>query len=181
MDRTESAEARQKARENEATVRALLETAAQAIPAINQQGRIVLANAASEGMFSYSRDELIGQAIENLIPERFRQRHEMHRTKWFSRPTNRQMGVRLELAGLRKGGTEFPVDVSLSHIQSGDGVPGVGFVSDISERKKNEQALLDYQTRLQKLTANLMSIQEAGNEELAREHERASPARQWQI
>jgi PAS domain S-box-containing protein len=169
VDRTEGAEARQRAQESEATVRALLETAAQAILAIDQQGRIVLANAASERMFGYRRNELIGQTIESLIPERFRERHATYRTKWFSQPANRQMGVGLELAGLRKDGTEFPVEVSLSYIQGGDGVLGVGFVSDISERKKNEQALLDYQTRLQRLTANLITVQEAGNEELARE------------
>jgi PAS domain S-box-containing protein len=168
-DHTERAEARQRVQESEATVRALLETAAQAILAIDGQGRIVLANAAGEKMFGYNRDELMGQAIEKLIPERLRDRHTMHRGSWFLGPSNRQMGAGLELAGLRKDGTEFPVDVSVSYIQSGDGILGVAFVSDVSDRKKNEQALLKYQEQLQRLTASLMSVQEEGNEELARE------------
>ena len=76
IDRTERTEARQRAQQGDSTIRALLETAAQAILAVDQQGRVVLANAASEKMFGYRRDELIGQSIEMLVPERLRARHE---------------------------------------------------------------------------------------------------------
>jgi signal transduction histidine kinase len=79
------------------------------------------------------------------------------------------LGVTLDLAGLRKDGTELPVEVSLSYRETVRGIAGVAFISDISEKKKNEQALLDYQSQLQKLTANLMSLQEAGSKQLARE------------
>ena len=168
IDHTESSETRRRAVESEATVRALLEMA-QPIIAVNQQGKILLVNAATEKMFGYIHDEMIGQDIGVLLPERFRQRHTAHLAKWFSQPIPRQMGVGLDLAGLRKDGTELPVEISLSYQGTADGIIGVAFVSDITERKKNEQALLDYQRQLQKLTANLMSVQEAGSKELARE------------
>jgi PAS domain S-box-containing protein len=169
IDRTEHAQARQRIEESEATVRALLETAAQAIVAIDLQGRIVLTNATTEKMFGYERGELIGQPVEVLIPTRVRQQHVGHRTEWFSHPRNRQMGPSLELAGMRKGGAEFPIDVGLSYLARGGRILGVAFVSDCTDRKKNEEALLDYQKRLQRLTANLLTIQENENRELARE------------
>jgi two-component system CheB/CheR fusion protein len=169
IDHTESSETRRRAVESEATVLTLLETAAQSILTVNQQGKILLVNAATDKMFGYSRDEIIGQDIGVLLPERFRQRHNEHVTKWFLQPIPRQMGAGLDLAGLRKDGTEFPVDVSLSSIQTADGIIGVAFVSDITERRKNEKVLLDYQKQLQSLSGNLMSVQETGNEELARE------------
>lgn len=168
-DRTERAQARQKAEANESTIRALLETAAQAILAVNQRGRIVLANGTTDRIFGYGHEELIGQPVAKLIPERYRERHARQMAKWFLQPRNRQMGAQLELAGLRKDGAEFPVDIGLSYIQTADEVLGVSFVSDITERKRNEEALLDYQKRLQMLTANLMSVQEAENKALARE------------
>ncbi len=169
IDHTERAEARQRILEGEATIRALLETAAQAIISINKQGQIVLANATTEKLFGYRRDELIGQPIEQLIPERFREKHFAGIAKWFSRPRNRQLDAGLELTGSRKDGTEFPVDISLSYIMTRGEVVAVGFVSDITDRKKNEQALLEYQEQLRRLTGSLINIQETENRELARE------------
>jgi two-component system, chemotaxis family, CheB/CheR fusion protein len=168
-DRTEGTKTRQRAIESEATVRALLETAAQAIIAVNPEGKILLLNAATEKMFGYSHDEIIGQEVGVLLPERFRQRHTEHVAKWFSQPIPRRMGAGLDLAGLREDGTEFPVEISLSYIGTAQGIVGVAFVSDITERKKNEEALLDYQKQLQNLTGNLLSVQESGNRALARE------------
>lgn len=169
IDHTQRAEAQQRVQESEATVRALLETAAQAILAIDQQGRIVLANATTESMFGYGRKVLIGQPMDKLMPQRFRQQHAGHMAKWFLRPSIRQMGIGLELAGLRKDGTEFPIDVSLSYTRAGDRILGVAFVSDVTERKRNEAALLDYQKQLQRLTGYLLRVQETANRELARE------------
>lgn len=169
IDHTERAEARLRMQQSEATVRALLETAAQAIVAIDRRGRIVLANATAEKMFGYSRAELLGTSLEILLPERMREVHRTHRLQWYFEPRNRRMGTGLALMGLRKDASEFPIDVSLSHIGSGEEVLGVAFISDATERKKNEEALLDHQERLRRLTANLLTIQENENRELARE------------
>jgi two-component system CheB/CheR fusion protein len=169
IDHTERADALLRFQESEATVRALLETAAQAIVAVDKQGRIVLANATTERMFGYAREELIGQPLEVLIPERFRKSHLYHRNGWFSDPRNRRMGAGLEIVGLCKNGAEFPVEIGLSYISSGDRILGVAFIGDISERKQSEEALLDYQKRLQRLAGSLLTIQESGNRDLARE------------
>ena len=119
---------------------ALLEAATQTIVVVDQNGRIVLANAATEKMFGYSRQELVGQPIEKLVPNGLRERHIAHRANWFSQPRNRSMGAGLELAGLRKDGSEFPIEVGLSYLYGRDGTLGVTFIADITERRKNEQA-----------------------------------------
>jgi PAS domain S-box-containing protein len=169
IDLTQRQEARQQAREPEAIVRALLESAAQAILAINREGKIVLANAAAEGMFGYSREELMVLTVEDLIPERLRDQHGRHRVNWFSQPENRRMGVGRDLVARCKNGTEFPVEISLSHIQTKNGMLGVSFVSDITERKKAESALLNYQNQVQSLAARLLSVQENESKIIARE------------
>jgi PAS domain S-box-containing protein len=169
LDRTERAEDRRRARASESTIRALLETAAQAILAVNQKGQIVFVNGITEHLFGYGHEELIGQTIEKLIPRRFREQHATHRVKWFAQPHNRQLGAQMEIFGLRKDGTEFPADVGLSYIDSADDLMGVAFVADGTERKRNEKALLDYQARLQNLTAKVMNVQEADNKALASE------------
>jgi two-component system CheB/CheR fusion protein len=169
IDVSERYDARQKAQQSEATVRALLETAAQAILACDKDGRVVVANASAEKIFGYDRDELIGRSIEALLPERLRAQHKVHRSNWFLEPRNRPMGVGLNLAGLRKDGSEFPVEVSLSYIGTNDGMLGVAFVSDITERKRSETTLRQYREDLQKLTGALLAAQESGNRELARE------------
>ncbi|HLI63366.1 MAG TPA: chemotaxis protein CheB [Terriglobales bacterium] len=169
IDQTERAEAQQRAQESEATLHALMETAAQAIVAANREGRITLANVTTEKMFGYERRELLGQPIEILIPQRLRERHVAHRARWFAEPRNRPMGVGLELMAVRRDGSEFPVEISLSYLHDRDGLLGVAFISDITERRKNQQTLLDYQKQLQRLTANLISTQETENRDLARE------------
>jgi len=169
IDQTEREDAAQRAEESYITIRALLETAAQAILAVDQQGYIVLANAATEKIFGYSRGELIGQPVEMLIPEHPRARHVEHRADWFSQPRNRSMGDGMELCARRKDGTEFSVEIGLSYIDSTSERRAVAFVSDVTERKANEATLLGYQKDLQRLTASLLNAQEAGNRELSRE------------
>lgn len=166
-DVTAREEARQRAQESEATVRALLESAAQAILACDKNGRIVLANSAAEKMYGYGRHELIGRRLESLLPERLREAHVLRRAAWFAEPRTTRVG--LELAGLRKDGSEFPIEVGLSSADSREGSLGVAFVSDITTRKKTEQTLNEYKEQLQKLTGALISAQEAGNREVARE------------
>ncbi|GEM_PF-1855653 len=169
-DQTMRAQAQATAQESAQTIHALLETAAQAIVAVTEQGRIVLANAATEKMFGYNRQELIGQSIEELIPKRLRQAHAVHRARWFLHPASRPMGSGLQLMGLRRDGTDFPIEVSLSYLHSSrHGALGVAFISDITERKKNEEIVLNYHKQLQRLAASLISDQENENRDLARE------------
>jgi two-component system CheB/CheR fusion protein len=169
IDVTEREAARQQAQESEATVRAMMESAAQAILAVNQGGRIVMANPAAERMYGYGAQELMGLALENLMPERYRERHAAHLKEWFAQPRGRPMSTGVELSCLRNDGTEFAAEASLSFITSTGAILGVAFVSDITERKKTERTLADYQQQLQKLTAGLISAQESGNRAIARE------------
>ncbi|MGH7413996.1 MAG: PAS domain S-box protein [Candidatus Rokuibacteriota bacterium] len=127
-------------RRSEATSRALLESASESIVATDAAGRIVLVNAKTEAMFGHARAELIGQPVELLIPTRVREAHGRHRAGYMAAPRVRSMGRGLDLAGLKKDGTEFPVEVSLSYVQSEEGLLVIAFVIDISERLAFQRA-----------------------------------------
>ncbi|MGH9856281.1 MAG: PAS domain-containing sensor histidine kinase, partial [Acidobacteriota bacterium] len=117
----------------------LLESVPDAIVLVNHTGRIVLANSNSEKLFGYTQQQLIGQLIEVLMPARFRQGHVAHRIRFTGEPKTRAMGAALELFGIRKDGTEFPVEVSLSPLQTEHGMMVISAIRDISERKQQEE------------------------------------------
>lgn len=121
--------------------RGLLESAPEAMVIVNQAGRMVLVNAQTEKLFGYSREELLGQPVEMLLPARLRGKHEEDRIRYATAARARPMGRGLELCGLRKDGVEIPVEISLSPMRSEEGVLISSAIRDITDRKRMEQEL----------------------------------------
>jgi PAS domain S-box-containing protein len=123
--------------------RSLLESAPDGIVIVQSNGCIALVNRQTEQLFGYTRDELVAMPIEMLIPEGLRGRHATYRASFFAQPTARPMGANLNLFGLRKDGSEFPVEVSLSPLATAEGILVTAAIRDITERKRLEQEVLD--------------------------------------
>ncbi|MFZ0730949.1 MAG: PAS domain S-box protein [Candidatus Sulfotelmatobacter sp.] len=119
----------------------ILEAIPDAVAAVNQQGVIIQVNSQAEALFGYTRDELIGQKIEMLVPERQRPQHDQHRERFHQYPKLRRMGSGLDLYGRRRDGTEVPVEISLSPLSSDGGFVVLSVIRDITDRKRIEDEL----------------------------------------
>jgi two-component system cell cycle sensor histidine kinase/response regulator CckA len=130
---------------SEQMLRAVLESASQAILSVDREGKIRSANRRAADVFGYAPEELIGQSIELLIPAPLREQHIRHRSTYFQAPRVRPMGLGMDLMAQRKDGVQFPVEISLSYIESDNGIMAIAFVSDISARKQLEEQLIQSQ------------------------------------
>jgi PAS domain S-box-containing protein len=134
----------------EAKWRAMLEAAPDAIVAVDPDGRITLVNAQTERLFGYRREELLGQLVEMLVPPQARRIHPKHRMRYLAEPKPRPMGAGIELSALRRDGTQFPAEISLSAIQTDEGELVAAAIRDVSERIRFERQLREKNLELEK-------------------------------
>ena len=139
----------------------LLEAAPDAIVAVDAAGRIALVNAQAERLFGYSRQELVGEAVELLVPEAARDVHPARRSSYFARPTHRPMGAGMQLVGRRKDGSEFPAEISLSALETEEGLLVSAAVRDVSERieAQSERERLEARAERERLESQLHQSQ----------------------
>jgi PAS domain S-box-containing protein len=142
---------------SEEQFRLIVEAAPNALVLADRQGRIILVNKKAEELFGYARGELLGRSVDLLVPERWRGGHPAHRSSFNAAPVAREMGAGRDLFGLRKDGSEFPVEIGLNPVSNAAGDFVLASIIDITQRKRSESALRESQRRFQELFANLAS------------------------
>lgn len=127
---------------------------------MNQEGKIIALNKVALDLFGYKEDEILGKEIEALVPERFRGKHHHHRNGFFQNPGDRQMGAGRDLAGLKKNGSEFPIEIGLKPLKSDNGVVVMATIIDISERRRLEELVTRQQHDLMELSTPVIRLWE---------------------
>ena len=128
--------------DDEKRLRLVIEATPNAMVMVDVQGNVVLVNSQTEHLFGYDRAELLDMRVEQLIPERFRRRHKGYRNTFLAAPDTRTMGAGRDLYGLRKDGTEVPIEIGLNPLETDDGAFVLASIIDITERKRSEERLL---------------------------------------
>ncbi len=150
----------------EEVFRWVVEAAPSGIVVVDKNGRVVLVNRAAVKVFGYAREEFLELTVEELVPERFRTRHESYRTGFHEEPETRVMGAGRDLFALRKDGTEFPVEIGLTPVQTPAGRLVVSSVVDITQRKEAERERSRYAEELERSNAELRSFASVASHDL---------------